>query len=189
MSDDFEVIGDGDEVGAILSRAAGRPAPMAAVRAQPRPVLPVARPQWLHPAGVPQGVTMPNEELDYLPFEQVQFDFGGGQQKQLIALPQRPFRGERIVLAAFLQVAAGTVSDASNGVVINPAIFVGATQIGSTQGATPISVFGATAFGVRLSFPSAGQGTRIVIPLSNQITLAAGDKVVVTGTVIGRAVR
>lgn len=184
MSQDFDVVGDGDEVGALLQRASGgRPNAIA----QPS-MLRVARPNWLHPVGVPQGVTVPNEELDYLPFESVTFDSTHGDGI-LVAFPQRPFRGERLVLSGFLQLAAGGISDAGNLVVINPAIFVGATQVGSTQGSTPISTFSPTAFGVRLSFPSAGQGTRIAIPIRTLATLAAGDTIVVSGTVIGRAVR
>lgn len=187
MSDDFEVVGDGDEVGAILSRAGmmggGRPAAQGV-----RTAIAVARPGWMQPANVPQGVTLAKEELDYLPFEPVVLTSTQGQGV-LIALPQRPFRGERVILAAILQLAGGAVSDASNAVVINPAIFVGATQIGATQGSTPLSTFAATAFGVRLSFPSAGQGTRIAIPVNSLIVLAVGDKITVTGTVIGRAVR
>lgn len=186
MSDDFEVVGDDDEVGAILRRAGGRPA--SARGAAPRQTLAIARPGWMQPASVPQGVTVPKEELDYLPFEFVTLTSTNGQGV-LIALPQRPFRGERVILAAVLQLAGGGVSDAGNSVVITPAMFVGATQIGATQGSTPVSTFAATAFGVRLSFPSAGQGTRIAIPVSSIITLAVGDKIVVTGTVIGRAVR
>jgi len=73
--------------------------------------------------------------------------------------------------------------------VIAPAIFVGAVQVGATQGATPFGAFVATAFGVRLSFPVAGQGSRIAIPFASVVALVAGDRIDVSGTLIGRSVR
>lgn len=188
MSQDFDVVGDGsDEVGAILQRAGGRPTAPAGRRAV-SPQLMVARPGWMGPAGVPQGVTLAQEEMDFLPFDAATLT-STNLTGVLVALPQRPFRGERVVLSAVLQLAAGAVSDAGNAVVIDPAIFVGATQIGATQGSTPLSVFSGGSFGVRLSLPQSGQGTRIVIPIRALIVLAVGDNIRVTGTIIGRAVR
>jgi len=181
MSEYFDVSGEDDEVGALLNRASGRASGRPTRRA-------LFRPSWLGPAGTPPGVAMPSEELDFLPFSPVTLT-STSLDGPLIALPQRPFRGERVILSAFLQTSLGVVSDAGALVSIDPAIFCGATQIGATQGSTPISTFAATAFGVRLSFPSAGQGTRIVIPVMTRATLAVGDRIVVTGTIIGRAVR
>jgi hypothetical protein len=185
--DDFEVVGDGDEVGAILSRATGRVAPQLASRQQPT-ALRVARPAWLAPEGVPQGVTLPREELDPLPFQAATLT-NTATTGELIALPQRPFRGERLILGAVYVPSGGSPTDGSGFVVISPAIFVGSTQVGASQGDLPISAFSPTAFGVRLSFPHAGQGTRIFLPIKALIPLAAGDVLTVFGTVIGRAVR
>jgi hypothetical protein len=61
-------------------------------------------------------------------------------------------------------------------------------QVGANQGATPFIAFGANAFGVRLSWPAAGQGTTINIPVA-LTTVAAVGGVAVNGTVFGRAMR
>jgi hypothetical protein len=103
----------------------------------------------------------------------------------LSALPQRPFRGERLILNA-TNITAGT--DASGTATINPAIFVGAQQVGANQGATPFAAFRADAFGVRLSWPPAGQGTQINIPCVLTTPAPAGG-VALSGTVFGRAMR
>lgn len=143
----------------------------------------VPTPRWMN-ATTSQGVSRPQEDLDYLAFEPLTIaaTFSNGT---LTALPQRPFRGERLVLSA-TNITAGT--DASGTATINPAIFVGATQVGAAQGATPFSAFAATAFGVRLSFPAAGQGTRINIP-TVLTTVAPAGGVALSGTVFGRAMR
>lgn len=149
-------------------------------------------PRWLKTTTA-QGVSTPEEELDYLPLDKVDVTAPGGGgtidvEDRLIANPQRPFRGERVVLTAFLIAAGGGVTDALFSVLIQPAIYVGATQVGATQGSLPAAAFGATAFGVRLSFPSAGQGTRIYIPVFYP-GLAAGNRIVIAGGIFGRAVR
>jgi hypothetical protein len=109
----------------------------------------------------------------------------GGSNGNLIAQPQRPFRGERLILSA-TNVTAGT--DASGTATINPAIFVGAVQVGATQGAIPFVAFRADAMGVRLSWPAAGQGTNINLPIV-LTTVAPAGGVSVAGTVFGRAMR
>ena len=53
----------------------------------------------------------------------------------------------------------------------------------------PLSMFAPNSFGVRLSFPRAGQGTRIYIPVQTAATLGAGNSLVVSLSVVGRAVR
>jgi hypothetical protein len=182
----FDVVGgDGDEVGAILQRAQ-----MQLVRPGAQPVLlPVARPQWMGPVEVPQGVTEPSEEMDYLPFDSVTLTATNGQDA-LVAFPQRPFRGERLIMtASYFLSAGGPPTDVGGSVVITPAIYVGATQVGATQGETPVATFAPNAFGVRLSMPRAGQGTRITIGVDYLGTIAAGDSIRVTATLIGRAVR
>lgn len=136
----------------------------------------------------PQGVSMPAEEMDYLPFDETQNDgsFDSTHEElRFVSLPQRPFRGERIVLTAF----SATVTSPENNVVIDPAIYVGAVQIGSTQGRASIAAYAPTAFGVRLSWPSSGQGTRVFIPLSQLVPVTGADVITCTAQCIGRAVR
>jgi len=135
-----------------------------------------------------QGVSTPAEEMDPLPFDEL---LNGGifdathQNLEFESFPQRPFRGERLIGGAF----SSTLSDPVNNVVISPAGYVGAVQIGSTQGRMPLSAFINQAFGVRLSFPSAGQGTRIFFPLQTLVAVAGMDTIGVSITVIGRTVR
>ena len=143
----------------------------------------VPTPRWMN-ATTSQGVSRPQEDLDFLSFSPLTIA-AGATTGTLTSQPQRPFRGERLILTA-TNITAGT--DASGTATINPAIFVGAVQVGATQGATPFQAFRADAFGVRLSWPSAGQGTTVNIPVV-LTTVAPSGGVSVTGTVFGRAMR
>lgn len=151
----------------------------------------VPAPSWMQNA-TPQGISTPAEELDYLPLDGVDFTNTGlatiDQEAQLVALPQRPFRGERIVLQALSIGPGGGTADALFRIVITPAMYVGAVQIGATQGQMPASAFGPGAFGVRLSFAVAGQGTRIYMPII-MYGINAAERIVVSGGIFGRAVR
>lgn len=143
----------------------------------------VATPPWMN-ATTSQGVSRPQEEMDFLPFDPLVIP-EAATSGVLIARPQRPIRGERLILAA-TNVTAGT--DASLTATINPAIYVGAVQVGAAQGGTPFGAFAATAFGVRLSMPAAGQGTEIKIFVA-LTTAAPSGGVACSGTIIGRAMR
>ena len=148
-------------------------------------------PAWLQNAS-PQGVSTPADELDYLPLTNFDFTNGGAgvvdTDGVLDSFPQRPFRGERIVLQAVYITAAGVTRDGLFQVTINPAVYVGAVQVGATQGNMPAGAFAPNAFGVRLSFPSCGQGTRLYIPISI-VGVGAGDRIIVSGGIFGSAVR
>jgi hypothetical protein len=85
-----------------------------------------------------------------------------------------------------MDASSAGVSAVSN-VVLDPAIFVGAVQVGAAQGSAPIAVFAANAFGVRLSMPACGQGTDIRIPV--RLLAAAAAITNVTAVLIGRAMR
>lgn len=143
----------------------------------------VATPRWMN-ATTSQGVSRPQEDLDFASFTPLTIA-AGGANGTLTCQPQRPFRGERLILTAS-NITGG--ADVSGTATINPAIFVGAVQVGSTQGATPFQAFRPDAFGVRLSWPAAGQGTTINIPVV-LTTVAAAGGVAVNGTVFGRAMR
>jgi len=145
------------------------------------------RPEWLGLASE-QGVSLPQQELDFLPFDAVTLD-KNTQSAELRTFPQRPFRGERLIIQATYLLGGVVQPNGIDNVVISPAIYVGAVQVGATQGSTPASTFAATAFGVRLSLPTAGQGTRITIPVSPTFTLGDTDVIKVSATIIGRAVR
>jgi len=147
----------------------------------------VPTPRWMN-ATTSQGVSRPQEELDYLPFDPVTLVAGAGIASGfLLGRPQRPFRGERLVMTA---VDAVDGSDVALNIVIDPAIYVGAVQVGGAQGAAPIVVFSAKAFGVRLSMPAAGQGTDIKIFVRQLVPAGVeGDNQIVTAVLIGRAMR
>lgn len=146
---------------------------------------------WMANAS-PQGVSTPQEELDFLPLDGVDQTNSGGVaidiEDELSALPQRPFRGERVILQCVLIQAGGAALDALFRLIITPALYVGAVQVGATQGRMPAIAFGPQAFGVRLSMPVAGQGTRVYMPFVFQ-ALGAGERLIVGGGIFGRAVR
>lgn len=173
----FDVVGDEDEGGLVLGAKARRGRKVVARKVK------VPTPRWMS-ATTSQGVSRPHEEMDFLPF--ATFDITAATPTGfLLARPQRPFRGERLIMSA---VQAGDNQDFN--VVIDPAIYVGAVQVGGAQGATPATAFGANAFGVRLSFPAAGQGTDIKIFVRALATPGAEDAPIsVSATLIGRAMR
>ena len=145
----------------------------------------VPTPRWMN-ATTSQGVSRPQEELDFLPFDSATLAAAAANTTGvLIARPQRPFRGERLIITA---TADG--SDVGFNVVIDPAIYIGAVQVGASQGATPIVAFSPTAFGVRLSVPAAGQGTEIKIFVRTVTPIGVeGAAIVVNAVIIGRAMR
>lgn len=143
----------------------------------------VPTPGWMN-GTTSQGVSRPQEELDVLPFDPLTIA-EAATSGVLLSRPQRPFRGERLILGA-TNVTAGT--DASLTATINPAIYVGAVQVGASQGAIPFAVFAANAFGVRMSWPAAGQGTDIKI-FTVLTTAAPAGGVICTAAILGRAMR
>lgn len=181
VGDDLSGDMDGDDMSGMSTIGRGRRRGHAA--AQQGGQIAVPTPTWMN-ATTSQGVSRPQEDLDFLSFQPLTIA-AGGTTGTLTSQPQRPFRGERLILTA-TNITAGT--DASGTATINPAIFVGAVQVGSTQGATPFQAFRADAFGVRLSWPAAGQGTTINIPCV-LTTVAPAGGVALSGTVFGRAMR
>lgn len=176
-TDDLQVTGMNVIGAPIMALAQGRNAMSASV----------ATPAWMQPT-VPTGVSVPSEELDFLPFDEV--NNGGVIDPTHLTLmfesfPQRPFRGERVLISAVSDLGVNSLF----ALVITPAMFVGATQVGATQGRFPASGFAPEAFGVRLSFPRASQGTRITIPIFSLVTPGAGHSISVSVGVMGRAVR
>jgi hypothetical protein len=171
-----EISGE-DVVGALVRAATGTSARGARGRG----------PLWLRGVSK-QGVSQAAEELDYLPFTTTVLT-AAAPTGAATAFPQRPFRGERLVASAFLVPGGGGPPIVANDfVVISPAIYVGAVQVGASQGDAPLSTWTSNAFGVRLSMPSAGQGTRVFIPYTTTLPLG-GDSIHVSMTLIGRAVR
>lgn len=176
---DMEGDMEGDDMSGMST--IGRARRRAAARGRGQIAVPT--PKWMN-ATTSQGVSRPQEDLDFMSFVPATVA-AGATTATLTAQPQRPFRGERLILTA-TNITAGT--DASGTATINPAIFVGAVQVGTNQGATPFQAFRADAFGVRLSWPAAGQGTTVNIPVV-LTTVAPAGGVALSGTVFGRAMR
>lgn len=188
FEDETEMGEDLDVVGAALAKG------LASLRNGPgmsrggRPVI-APRPAWAaHLTG--QGISRSSEVLDPLTFDCTNLT-SAATTGQGIALPQRPFRGERIFAFAVLTdtTAPGVFTDASGFVVFSPAIYVGAVQVGASQGNLPFAMFVANSFGVRLAFPGAGQGTRIYAPYRSIVPLTATQTIACTITVTGKSVR
>lgn len=106
-----------------------------------------------------------------------------GVALNLTVSPQRPFRGERLVLDV-RRIGASAQGPA---VVIND-FRVGDVPQRLGGGFLPAEVFRPDAFGVRLSLDASVPGVLITIGFEYRgAALAAGDSIVVTGAIIGRA--
>ena len=142
------------------------------------------RPQWMANT-TDQGVSVPQEELDVLPFTASGVFDENNTSGSLTAYPQRPFRGERLVL----QCIDNSGADQLAGLVIDPAIYVGASQVGASQGTLAGQAFTYNAFGVRLSMPSAGQRRQRQMCIRDRFTPGQGVTVSYAASLFGRAVR
>lgn len=112
---------------------------------------------------------------------------GTGTATQFLTVsPQRPFRGERLVIETRRFGAPATVDP--------PTVLISDFSVGDIPqrlggGALPASVFQPDAQGVRLSLDATVPGVTIRIGVTvDQNTLAAGDGIVVSGAIIGRSV-
>lgn len=104
----------------------------------------------------------------------------------LTVSPQRPFRGERLVLEVRRYGVAATVEP--------PTVLIDEFRVGDIPqrlggGSLPASVFQPDAQGVRLSLDATVPGVLIEVGIRlDQNTLASGDGIVVSGAIIGRSV-
>lgn len=166
-------VGDGeDEVGAFPFRRKRR-------RAAPAPrgrMVPVRR---LIPR-VP-GVPAPGVGLQPLPLGTVTFTNTSGTLLQLQASPQKPFKGQRLVIS---QSRVGV----SGGLVVVTRLEVGTANQFAFGGELPADAFAATAFDTNMSLQPATPGVQVTLLLRITAAPAAGDSVVVSaglwGTVI-----
>lgn len=101
----------------------------------------------------------------------------------LAAQPQRPFRGERLVVSALRTAGASVVP------VRLSEFKIGENSQLVGQGALPVEAFAPDAFGVRLAMSPSAPG--IVINLRFETDVAAvpaGESVTIIAAIIGRAV-
>jgi hypothetical protein len=97
------------------------------------------------------------------------------------ARPQKRFRGERLI-ATVLRNGASTAGVQP----ISTAIFVGTDLQQAQAGNTPIDIWAAQAFGVRLYMTPAQPGVDITIPVGLIGAIAAGENITITLTILGR---
>lgn len=100
----------------------------------------------------------------------------------LTAKPQRPFRGERLLISLARTPAATVVP-----------VRLSEFKIGENSqlvgaGDLPAEAFDPAAFGVRLAMSASAPGIDIVLRLeTNQNAVPAGESIAVTAAIIGRA--
>lgn len=101
----------------------------------------------------------------------------------LTAQPQRPFRGERLLVGLARSSGASVVP-----------VRITEFKIGENSqlvgaGALPADAFDPQAFGVRLAMSPSAPGIQIVLRLETDVAaVPAGESISVTGAIIGRAV-
>lgn len=132
---------------------------------------------------LPQRATPRDEAMWPLGLGVVTFDNASGPTLVLSVTPQRPFRGERLVITsrragASAQLPTITISDLRVGDVPQ--------RIGG--GALPAEIFLPDAFGVRLSLDASTPGVLVTLGFTLVgPALAPGDTITVAAGVIGRA--
>lgn len=134
-------------------------------------------------SGMPQRATPRDEAMWPLGIGLLTFDSTTPVVQQLQVSPQRPFRGERLVLDVRRIGASAQV----------PAVLIDDIRVGDTPqrvggGLLSAEIFAPDAFGVRLSLDASVPG--IIITLGFRLAgpaLAPGDQLVISGGIIGRA--
>jgi hypothetical protein len=138
-------------------------------------------------AATPAEYRMPEawreEELLYvLGFSTVTLD-SSKSIGTITALPQRAFRGERLVVDVRRTVNVQNVPVAITGMRVGEASqFVG-------SGAVPAETFTASAFGVRLGLTPAAPGIVIAVDFSAGAPIPSGEEIRITAALIGRVRR
>lgn len=101
----------------------------------------------------------------------------------LEANPQRPFKGERLIVVV-------TRSSGAANVPVNIVGFnIGANSQFVGSGEIPAETFAPDAEGVRLSMSDAAPGVNITLRVQAGTSIPAGESIAVAATIIGRAVQ
>jgi len=178
----------GDFLGAPRrGRQRGRGRMRPRVRMRPRLGAPLATPPLWRDAQAAPGVQVPTEQLLPLGFlpDGGSFSFVPGGPTTIVfrALPQKPFRGERLIID--VSKSAGAIA---NTVSVNTLAVGTDLQIVSAA-PVPAVAFSPTAFGVRLALTAAQPGIQISIAVELiGPALALNESVTVVPTVLGRAI-
>ena len=133
--------------------------------------------------GMPTRATPRDEAMWPLGLGVLTFDSTTGVNLALTVQPQRPFRGERLVLDIRRNGATAAI----------PSVVITDLRVGDVPqriggGDLPANIFAPDAFGVRLSLDASVPGVLITVGFRLLgPALAPGDSIIVSGGIIGRA--
>jgi hypothetical protein len=128
------------------------------------------------------GVPMPGARLQPLGFGSSAFTAASGTVLALQATPQRPFKGQRLVVDITRTGASAT------GLVTITRLDVGTANQLVSSGALGAAAFAATAFDVNLQLDPATPGILIVVQFAISVAPGAADRVDFSATMFGTAV-
>jgi hypothetical protein len=128
------------------------------------------------------GVPMPGARLQPLGFGSSAFTVASGTVLSLTATPQRPFKGQRLVVDITRTGATAT------GLITITRLDVGTANQLVSSGPLAAAAFAATAFDVNLELDPATPGILIVVQLAISVAPAAADRVDFAAVMFGTAV-
>jgi len=133
---------------------------------------------------IPQvpGVPMPGARLQPLGLGATAFTAASGTILALVARPQRPFLGQRLVVDITRTGASAT------GLVTITRLDIGTANQLVSSGALSAAAFAATAFDVNLQLDPATPGIDITVQFAITVAPAAADRVDISGTIFGTTV-
>lgn len=128
------------------------------------------------------GVPMPGARLQPLGFGASAFLAASGLILTLQAQPQRPFKGQRLVVDITRTGATAT------GLVTVTRLDIGTTNQLVSSGALAAAAFAATAFDVNLQLDPATPGIIITVQFAISVAPGAADRVDFSATMFGTAI-
>ena len=128
------------------------------------------------------GVPMPGVRLQPLGLGATAFTAASGTVLNLTALPQRPFKGQRLVIDITRTGASAT------GLVTVNRLDIGTVNQLVSSGPLAAAAFAATAFDVNLELDPATPGITITVQLAITVAPAGADRVDCAGVIFGTAV-
>jgi hypothetical protein len=128
------------------------------------------------------GVPMPGARLQPLGLGATAFTVASGAVLSLVARPQRPFKGQRLVVDITRTGASAT------GLVTITRLDIGTANQLVSSGALSAAAFAATAFDVNLQLDPATPGIDITVQFAVSVSPAGADRIDLSGTIFGTTV-
>jgi len=128
------------------------------------------------------GVPMPGVRLQPLGLGATAFTAASGTVLALTAAPQRPFKGQRLVIDITRTGASAT------GLVTVNRLDIGSDNQLVASGALAAAAFAATAFDVNLQLDPATPGIVITVQLAISVAPAGADRVDCAGVIFGTSI-